>query len=155
MRHDRPARYLRIARSLSPLAGYRPTLNPGITVEMAAGFADRAEGFREPLLSIAHDQYQLHAVHSADTLELISRTDASTLTHRLERPRGRALQIRTSYRPETGKLVTAVDGRDVLVHDVASLIAAPADVRPGESCADQHSARRFTGSLRVLTNRFE
>ena len=148
LRKNQPLRYVRIARILSPFPETRPILNPRIDVEFSAAPANPHEGFREPLLSIGHNQYQLYVERTAAGYRLTSQAESSTLTQ--DRAGTDPLRIRTVFSPETGKLITAIEGRETFIHPFANLIAAPAGVRPGEAWADANAARRFTGSIRVL-----
>lgn len=148
LRKNRPLRYVRIARSLSPFAETRPILNPHIDVEFTAAIANPPDGFREPLLSIGHNQYRLYVERTAAGVRLISQSEASTLT--VDRAGTEPLRVSTVFSPEARKLTTSIDGRETFTHDAATIIAAPAGVRPGQAWADANAARRFTGTIRVL-----
>ena len=57
-------------------------------------------------------------------------------------------EIGVTYVPESGKLATTVNGRVVLVHDIGTLVTAPADITIGENRVEPSvTSARFTGRV--------
>jgi hypothetical protein len=153
MLKNRPASYLRIARWFSPVEEYRPILKPKIAVEFAAEFAPQPEGFHEPLVTIGRQPYRhfIYVEHLSGKLRIISRSEASTMTHEMADPGSKLIGIRVSYSPESGKLTTAIDGQGVLVHEIGTLVTAPAQVTVGENQLDLNvTVKRFTGQIQGI-----
>jgi hypothetical protein len=149
MLKNRPLNYLRIARWFSPVEQFRPTMNPAVRVTFTAEFTSRTDHLREPLLTMGRQVYRyfLYAEHSAGKLRLVSRSENSTMVHEVE-DRDRLAEIRVTYAPESGKLATAVNGREVLVHDIGTLVTAPAEITIGENRVEPGvTTARFTGRI--------
>jgi hypothetical protein len=152
MMKNRPASYVRIARWFSPVEQYRPLLNPRVAVSFVAEFTSQADAFREPLLTIGDraSRHFIYAEHLAGKLRIVSQSDSSTVAHEIARPE-RPVDIAVRYFPESGKLATTLDGQQVLAHDVATLVTAPAQVTVGQNRIDFNvTAPRFTGRLGVV-----
>ena len=147
---NRPINYLRIARWFSPVEQFRPMMNPAVNVAFTAEFTSQPDHFREPLLTMGRQAYRylLYAEHSAGKLRLISRSENSTIMHDVEHREDRRAEIRVTYVPESGKLAITVNGREALVHDIGTLVTAPADVTIGENHVESGlTAARFTGRI--------
>jgi hypothetical protein len=150
MLKNRPINYLRIARWFSPVAQFRPVMNPEVSVTFTVEFTSRPDYLREPLLTMGRQAYRyfLYAEHSAGKLRLVSRSENSTLVHEMEDRGGSPTEIEVTYVPESGKLATTVNGREVLVHDIGTLVTAPADITIGENHVEPSvTAARFTGRV--------
>jgi hypothetical protein len=153
MLKNRPANYVRIARWFSPVERFRPMLNPRLVVELTAEFAAQPEGFREPLITIGRWPYRhfIYVEHLPGKLHFISRSDASTMAQEIEDPGSKPVRIRVTYSPESGKLTTAVDGREILAHEIGTLVTAPKQILIGENSVDLNvTERRFTGRIREI-----
>jgi hypothetical protein len=153
MLKNRPASYVRIARWFSPVEQFRPMLNPKLVVEVSAEFAPQPEGFREPLITIGRQPYRhfIYVEHLAGRLRIVSQSDASRMAHEMSDPGARPVGILVTYSPESGKLTTAVDGREILVHAIGTLVTAPAQVTAGENRIDLNmTVGRFTGRIREV-----
>jgi hypothetical protein len=147
---DRPQSYARIAGWFSPLRQYRPLLNPPADISFTARVTPRHDGFREPLLAMGRRTYGeiILLEHHPGKLRLIAQSNTSAAAQEIDDPGARPLHFRVTYRPDTRKLAVAIDGREVLTHDLQALFTAPAQVTPGENSIDPEvSAPRFTGSL--------
>jgi len=152
-----PATYLRVARWFSPIERFRPVMNPRVTVDLSARLVPHDDGFREPLVTMGQRTYRyfLYAEHAAGKLRIVSRADGSSMTHEMEMPTGRTPAIRVTYSPESGNITTAIDGEDVLVHRIQTLVTAPAQVTVGENQIDDDvTVERFTGQIRLISLRF-
>jgi len=151
MANRRTGNYLRIARWFSPVERFRPLRNPRLEVEFTAGFRPQYEGFREPLLTIGHLSYRhfVYAEHLPGKLRIVSRSDASTLSWEMEEPGQASVAFRVTYSPQSGRVATSIGGKEVLLHDIGTLLTAPAQVTVGENRIDDFvCARSFTGALR-------
>ena len=147
---NRPASYARIARWFSPIKRLRPLLNPWLDVEFTAVFQPREDGFREPILAMGQQTFRDIVVveHHPGKLRLISQSDTSSAAQEIDDPGTTPLRLHIAYRPESRKLTVAVDGKDVLTHQLEALLTAPAQVTVGENAiAPDVSAPRFTGRI--------
>jgi len=147
---NRPLGYVRLARWFSPLPEFRPVVDPSIALRFTATFIPEPAALREPLVTIgqSHYRYFLFAEHPAGAIRLVSQADDATLTYQMPDPGSQPVRIRLTYAPETHKLAVAVNGEDVIVQQVARLVAAPAQVAIGENFSDLGlTVRRFTGRL--------
>jgi hypothetical protein len=94
-------------------------------------------------------KYFLYAEHSAGKLRLVSRSENSTIMHEMEDRGDSPTEIQVTYVPESGRLATTVNGREALVHDIGTLVTAPADITIGENRIEPSmTASRFTGRVR-------
>jgi hypothetical protein len=151
---NRPTSYVRLASRLSPSVETRPIINPRIDVQLEARFTPRA--YREPIVTIGRSHYCLfvYAEWIEGGIRIVSKTNDAEQHYDLPKPGERAVPIRLDYAPESGEARVSVDGRQVLTHRAGMLIAAPAQVAIGENYADMGlTARRFTGSLRVIAKK--
>jgi hypothetical protein len=152
----RPGGYVRLARWFSPFERYRPMMNPYVDVALRAGLAGVPNNYGEPLVSMGRQvhKYFLYVERANGKFRLISRSETSRVEYVLEdRDLGRA-DIRLTYRPEAGTMVTMLNGRQVLVHEVGTLVTSPAEVTVGENRIDHDvAARRFTGPIENVSTR--
>ena len=134
----RPANYVRIARWFSPIERFRPILNPRLTVDFTVKLTPQLDPVREPLVTMGHQAYRhfLYLEHSAWKLHLVSYSDDSTVGCDIAGNENQPLAFHVVYEPETGKLKTSVNGKEVLVHDIKTMLTAPADVTIGENRID-------------------
>jgi hypothetical protein len=147
---DRPRSYARIAGWFSPVGRFRPRLNPPVDIAFTARLTPQPDGVREPLLAMGRRTYReiIMLEHHPGKFRLIAQSETTTAAQEIDDPGARPVQFRVTYRPETRKLAVAIDGREVLTHDLPALFTAPAQVTPGEnSIAPEVSAPRFTGRL--------
>jgi hypothetical protein len=147
---NRPINYLRIARWFSPVEQFRPMMNPSVSVTFTAEFTSQPDRLREPLITMGRQAYRyfLYAEHSAGKLRLVSRSENSTIVHEMENGGDSRAEIRVTYAPQSGTLATTVNGREVLVHDIGTLVTAPADVTIGENHVESGvTTTRFTGQI--------
>ncbi len=78
MLQNHPQRYLRIAGWFSPIARFRPLLNPSVSISFTAEFVPQDDGFREPLVTLGRtDPHFLYVEHQAGGLRLVSRSSGS------------------------------------------------------------------------------
>ena len=148
-----PVNYARLARWFSPLADYRPILNPEIAVEFTVEFAPHPAGFREPLVVIGQQTFRamVHVEHAAGSLRIVSSADDSTTSYDLKPPPRGPVQMLVTYAPQGGNLCVSIDGETVLAHHVGTILAAPAQVTVGENRIDRSAtAPRFTGKIRLI-----
>jgi hypothetical protein len=155
MLKNRPINYLRIARWfspawLSPVEQFRPMMNPAVSVTFTAEFMSPPDQLREPLLTMGRQpfRYFLYAEHFAGSLRLVSRSENSTIAHEIEGRGLRLAAIQATYSPESGKLAITWNGREILVHDIGTLVTAPSDITVGENRIDPGvTTARFTGRI--------
>jgi hypothetical protein len=56
--------------------------------------------------------------------------------------------LEVTYVSESGRLATLVNGREVLVHDIGTLVTAPADITIGENRIEASvTAAKFAGRI--------
>jgi hypothetical protein len=152
----RPAGYVRLARWFSPVAEFRPMLNPAISIQLVAVFIPEPPGFREPLVTIGHfrHDYFLYAEHASGTLRLVSQSEEARAVYEMPDPGSTELRIGLAYVPQTGRVTTTVNEEEVLSVPAATLVAAPAEVAIGENESDSGLTHpRFTGRLRTIRKR--
>jgi hypothetical protein len=150
MLRNRPKSYLRTARWFSPMERFRPVMNPVVEVRFTAHFPDNPHSQREPLVTMGRQahRYMLYAEGPAGKLRLVSRAENSTVVEEVQHRAGEPADIRVMYSPESGKMATMLDGREVLVHEVGTLVTAPADVTIGENRVESGlTAARFSGQI--------
>lgn len=150
MLNNRPAGYVRIARWFSPIAEFRPMLDPWILIEMDTGFSPQPDGFREPLVTSGGSRHcwSLCVEHRPGRLRLVSRADDSEASFDFA---AAAARLRVTYSPETRIMAVAMDGRRVLEHRVETLVTAPAQLLIGESRLDpEWAGTSFRGRIQVL-----
>ena len=147
------ARYLRITGWFSPNEQFRPLMNPNLSVDFTAVFTPQPDGFQEPLLTMGHQSYR-HSVlveHRPGRLRIVSRSETSTVAHEIEDPGATAARFRVTYSPTPGRMTVAMNGQEILTHDVATLVTAPAQVTVGENRVEFNVVRRFTGRIYGVT----
>jgi hypothetical protein len=147
---NRPAHYLRVASWFSPVERFRPVLLPSLAVEFAAEFHPQPDGFHEPLLTFEHPAYRhfIYVEHGRDRLRFVSQSGSSSVSREIAAPGAKAIGVRVTYAPDSGRLTTFIDGEELLIHDIGVLVAAPAQVTIGENSVDSSvSVKRFTGRL--------
>ncbi len=152
----RPAGYVRLARWFSPFERYRPMMNPNVDVALTANLGGVPNNYGEPLVSMGRQVYKyfLYVEHANGKFRLISRSDASQSEYPLEDHEINRAEIRLTYRPETGNMVTTLNGREVLVHHIGTLVTAPAQVTVGENRIDRNvTPPRFTGPIEKVFTR--
>ncbi len=157
----RPAGYVRLARWFSPVSGFRPMLNPAISIEVAAAFIPEPSGFREPLVTIGHSHHNyflyaehapgMYAEHAPGMLRLVSQSEDARAVYEMPDPGNAELRIGLAYAPQTRRVTTTVNGQEVLSIQAATLVAAPAEVAIGQNESDVGLTHpRFSGHLRTI-----
>ena len=149
MLKNRPANYVRLASWFSPVEEFRPMMNPPVSIVFTAEFGTGEDGLREPLVSMGHPArgYFLSAERSQGKRILISQSETTTIVREPPESDGRA-EIRVSYAPESGQMTTMWNGREILVHDIETLVTAPAEITIGENLVEPGFApSRFTGRI--------
>jgi hypothetical protein len=123
MLQNRPARYVSIARWFSPVAKYRPALNPPVAarVTAAAGTQLLFRAGRKPF------RYELSIESAAGNRSLVSRYREATVRQPLDTA-AEPLEFEVRYVPGAGEMRVASGERVVLVHRIGALVTAPADV---------------------------
>jgi hypothetical protein len=147
---NRPLTYLRIARWFSPIEEFRPMMNPAVRVAFTADFTAQEDHVREPLLTMGHQAYRylLYAEHSAGKLQLVSWSENSSVAGVMADRDDQPAEIQVTFAPGTGSLAVTVNGREALVHQIGTLVTAPADVVIGENRIESGVTRdRFAGRI--------
>ncbi len=148
---NQPARYVRLARPFSPVAEFRPMLNPEVAAEFMATFTTQPPGFREPLLAAGTrlHGYALTVEHQANGLRIVSQLGDSKMEHDMPAP-DKPVQIRVSFAPASSKIAVTLDGQTILAQSIGPLVTAPAQLTIGENRFDPTlSTQRFSGSVQV------
>jgi hypothetical protein len=151
MVRKRPASYLRIARWFTPVERFRPALNPVISVGFVAEFVRQPDGFQEPLVTMGQGLYRhfIFVEHLPGRLRIVSQSGSSTVSHEIEEPGNKPIEFDVTYSADSGRMITAANGHEVLIHDIGTLVTAPAQVTVGENRIEMNlTVRRFTGRIR-------
>jgi hypothetical protein len=146
----RPESYVRLARWFSPSQESRPVLNPHVTVTFTAEFRRQPDRFRDPLVLLGGRAYRyfLFAEHVGGKLRMVSVADGAVVQQDIEGADDQRAEIRVQYDPASGRLATSINGREVAVHELGTLVMAPSQILLGENNVDPGmSAPRFTGQL--------
>jgi hypothetical protein len=150
MLQNRPARYVRIARWFSPIAEFRPMLDPAVSIEITASFIPQPDGFREPLVSMGgrHSSWFLYAERVNGHVTLVSQADGPQSTYNLG---AGAARISITYAPPARTMTVAVDGATVIQDRLPALVTAPAEVTVGADRAmPDATGAAFTGKIEVV-----
>ncbi len=154
MLKNRPKSYVRIARWFSPIEQFRPVMNPRIDIAFTAEFAQRPEPVHEPLLTIGRYVYRyfLYVDHTSGNPRLVSKTESSTVVRDLGPGDKQRAETRVTYR--SGRVTVVLNGREFLVHEIGTLVAAPSEVTVAENRADwKVTVQRFTGRVYDVVRR--
>ena len=96
--------------------------------------------------TMRHSCGTLNSARISAECRIVSQSDASTLAYEIAGAKPVAIHV--AYSPESGKLITAIDGEDVLVHEIGALVVAPSQVTVGENPIDLNvTEQRFTGRI--------
>jgi hypothetical protein len=148
MLKNRPETYLRIARVFSPIASFRPVLNPPLAASFTAEFVAQPDHYREPLLTAGRQAgfYYLYAEHLAGKVRIASYRELSEIDCLIE-PHG-PVAFALRYDPATRVMHVSIDSQERLTHNVGMLVTAPADVTIGRNRIDPNVTEpRFTGRI--------
>jgi hypothetical protein len=148
----RPEKYVRIAGWMSPVAAYRPRLDPAVAIDTEVRFARQPDGFVEPLLSVGRDvlSIRLAAQHGADRVRLAVAAEARAGWD-LAAPYDRPVRLGVRYAPDTREFRLLVDGEVVMRQTLSALVVAPGQSIAGRMwAAPRFSTDHFTGDIRVL-----
>ncbi len=153
MVRKRPASYLRIARWLTPIEQFLPTMKPSISVGFIAEFVSQPDGFQEPLVTMGQGLYRhfIFVEHLRGRLRIISQSGFSTVSQEIEEPGNKPVEFEVTYSPDSGRMTTAANGHEILIHEIGILVTAPAQVTVGENRIEMNlTVRRFTGRIRSV-----
>lgn len=145
-----PRTYTRIAAWFSPVARYRPLLDPNVDVEFTAACTPHDDGFREPLLALGHYTFRevVALEHHSGKFRILAQSDRDSVAQEIENPGARPMSFQIAYHTGVHKLTVSLDGREVLSHELEHLLTAPAQVTVGANqIAPEVSAPAFTGRL--------
>ena len=145
---NRPETYLRIAHVFSPIARFRPALNPGFSAAFTAQFTPQPEHYREPLLTLGRQEFRyfLYAEHVAGKVRIASRQAESEIDCLIDPTRPAAFAV--LYDPAARTMHVSIDGQERITHPIANLVTAPADETIAENRIDPNITEpRFTGRI--------
>jgi hypothetical protein len=150
MLKNRPDEYMRIAGVFSPIAKFRPVLNPEFSTTFSAEFTAQSEHYREPLLTLGRqaDRYYLYAEHVGGKVRIASYRELSEIDCLID-PKG---PVRFDVKYDRGLRImhVVIDGQERLRHPIGSLVTAPADITLGENRIDPNvTEARFTGRIQT------
>lgn len=147
---EHPRRYMHLANWFSFNQQLRPLLNPYVSVAFTAQLTSQPAGFRDPLVTLGSHSYThfVYLEHGQGRFTLGSRaSDGTTLTREFAAPPDRTAKVEISYAPDSGNLISKVDG-ETLVHHIPALLTAPSEVTVGENRIDgSQTAPRYTGTI--------
>jgi hypothetical protein len=136
-----PAEYVKLARWFSPVARFRPLLDPPLTVEAAYEFPAKVVPWGMPLVAAGRfgSRYILAAEMLGGTrLRLTSATSqvlGSVVSVETDAIPDAPNHLRLDYRPEDRAVTVHWNGAIVLRHEIPFLVTAPAQVTIGEDRA--------------------
>ncbi len=147
---SRPAGYVRLARWFSPIERYRPMLNPYVDIDVKASLDAVPDKQGAPLVTMGRQVYRyfLYVKRADGKFRLISRNDERQVEYVMEARDVGSAELRLTYRPETGTMVTQLNGRVVLTHEIGTLVTSPAEVTVGENRIENNVVEpRFPGPI--------
>jgi hypothetical protein len=154
MLNQHPEEYVRLAALLSPIAEYRPILNPEFSASFTAEFKPQREHYREPLVTLGRQAYRyyLYAEQVAGKVRIASYRENSEMDCLVDATR--PIEFALRYDAASHTMYVAIDGVERLTHPLGNLLTAPADVSIGENRIDPNITEpRFTGRISVASIR--
>jgi hypothetical protein len=148
MLKNHPEAYLQIARAFSPIAKYRPALNPEFSTAFTAEFIPQPDNYREPLVTLGRQahRYYLYAEHVGGKVRIASYRELSEIDCVIEP--SRPVQIALKYDRVARVMHVSIDGQERLTHLIGNLVTAPDDVTIGQNRIDPNITNtRFTGRI--------
>jgi hypothetical protein len=129
---NKPLRYVRIAKWLSPVERFRPQLNPPISAHFAAPVRNGPDHLRQDLLLAGRSpwRYELFLDHLNGKPVLVSRFGRSDMSREVE-PAAELVPFQVTYAPETLEMVVTASGTEVFRHKIDALITAPVQILQG------------------------
>src|SRR5215469_2549644 len=126
---NKPARYVTIAKWLSPFAEYRPQLNPPLSADFYAPIAQKPDHQREDWFLAGRHlcRYELFLDHLNGKPVLVSRFCGSDVSKEMA-PDDKPALIQVRYATESHEMVVRARGDEVLRQKVDGLITAPAQI---------------------------
>jgi hypothetical protein len=127
--HNKPVRYIKIARFFSPVASWRPQLNPPFDVTFRAAIVKKHDYERRDLFFAGQlpYRYEVFLDQHDGKAELASAYHFVTVSREMpfsDTP----VELEAKYLPETGEAVVTSNGVELLRQKLGTLIAAPADI---------------------------
>ncbi len=127
--HNRPERYVKIARFFSPVERLRPQLNPAFDVGFSTRVAKRSDHERRDIFFAGQPpwRYELFLDQLGGKAVLVSWFNSDSVSRELpfsDQP----VPFEVKYIPSTGEAVVAVGGSELIRQKIGTLIAAPADI---------------------------
>jgi hypothetical protein len=131
---NKPARYVRIAQWFSPIAKYRPELNPHLEQTFSRP-AERPAGTRDVLIDAGPGgaRYELRFEQQGVRPVLIShlgRFGSEVVSVELPPSSGRR-EIHAAFDPATQTMNVTVNGTTAITHKVGPLVTAPSEIYYG------------------------
>ncbi len=127
--HNKPARYVAVARWFSPIAGHRPQLNPAFDQRFSARIVKGFDHVRKDLFYAGQPPYRYEVY--LDQLDgkavLVSELHGDRAEHEIpfsDQP----VAFEVKYLPATGEAVISSNGAELIRHKVGPLIAAPSEI---------------------------
>jgi hypothetical protein len=124
MQKNRPRSFVRIAGLFSPIAAYRPALDPNVRLEF--DFRPKPGGPRQTLIAIGQGPHSYTL--AAEGRRLISQADDSTQTYDFPQSAAEPIHLRLVYTRAAGCIAVESGDRALLCHPVEALVTAPAQV---------------------------
>jgi hypothetical protein len=148
----RPAAYVRLAGWFSPVAEYKPLLNPDLRLAFRARFSPQEVGSRESLISVGKERryWFLYAEHLSGGLRVVSQTEQSRMYYDFTPTGDGAAEFRVEFSGKTTLLTVRLNGHIVLEQAIPVLVTAPSQVRIGEDGVEPGNPKGFTGQIEVL-----
>jgi hypothetical protein len=127
--HNKPDRYMKIARFFSPVPSLRPQLNPSFDVHFLAPVVKRHDYERKDLFFAGQPpyRYEVFLDQHNGTAELVSSYHFENVSRQIpfsDSP----VDFEAKYLPASGEAVVSCNGVEVLRQKLGTLIAAPAEI---------------------------
>jgi hypothetical protein len=144
-----PWTYVKLARWFSPVARFRPLLNPSLTLEIAYEFPGSVESRRLPLVAAGRigSRYVLQAEMLSPTrVRLTSATVpfwGSMVSAEADLIPGAPNHLRLDYQPQGRAVTVQWNEVTVLRHEIPFLVTAPSQVTAGEDHTEAYAGQSY------------
>jgi hypothetical protein len=126
---NKPARYIAIARRLSPVARLRPQLDPPIAADFTASVGPAPEHYTQDFLFAGRRpwRYELFLDHLHGGPVLVSRIGLEEVAIPMQ-PSAEPVRFHVVFSPSTHEMTVTANGAEVVRQKIEPLIAAPAQI---------------------------
>jgi len=128
---NKPARFVKVAGMLSPVARLRPQLNPAFDEKFSSPVVKGYDHVRKDLFFAGQPpmRYEVFLDQIDGKAVLVSDFSNAQVKHEVEFS-STPVGFEARYLPATGEAVVMSDGVELLRQRIGTLVAAPVDIRP-------------------------